>query len=261
MIEVIIPAYNCVDTIRRTLNSLIQQTNQDFTVFIIDDCSSQDIYSIIEEYAVTLSIQYLRNEKNLGVGMTRQKGIDTTRAEYIAFLDADDILLPNAINDWREEIANNNPEVIYSPFIYAQHTGCKVVDYFWMCHGKVYKTLFLKQYDIRESEQVKCIDDGYLNWQAFDLASNISLLTVPTYVQIYTQGSVTCTRDFHKRAVTDVALAKKLAAEKISRFKNDPFANYDAIDYQVKELLCNETESHKKIIKEIKHQLLVDCII
>ena len=159
--------------------------------------------------------------------------------------------MPNAISDWYIEIEKNSPDVIYSPFIYVCNMGCKVKDYFWMCHGKVYKTSFLRQYDIRESEQVKCIDDGYLNWQVFDLADNISLLINPTYVQIFTKGSVTCAIDFRKRAIKDVELAKELATKQISRFKDNPFVNYDAIYQNVKELIHSEEENYKNLLKRL----------
>ena len=254
MIEIIIPAYNCISTLDRTLDSLQNQSNKNFTVLIIDDCSTQDLCSVIERYKDTLSIQYLRNEKNMGVGMTRQKGIDETKAEYIAFLDADDILLSNAIDDWNKEIKNNEPDVIYSPFIYVWMGGCQIKDYFWMCHGKVYKTSFLRQYDIRESEQVKCIDDGYLNWQAFDLAKKVSLLTAPTYVQIYTKGSVTDSKEFSKKAVEDVALAKKMASKQISRFKNNPFYNYEQFYSKVKELVRTSEKENEGILRSITYE-------
>ena len=258
MIEIIIPAYNCASTLKRTLDSLLQQRDQRFTVLLIDDCSSQDIRSVVEQYKETLHIRYIRNESNRGVGMTRQRGIDETQSEYITFLDADDMLLPNAVDDWNQEIEKNSPDVIYSPFVYAWMGGCQVKDYFWMCHGKVYKTSFLRQYDIGEDEQVKCIDDGYLNWQAFDLANKISLLAVPTYIQIYTQGSVTCDRGFNKRAIKDVELAKKLATKQISRFKNNPFDQYDEFYDKVRELVKASEKDNKPMLRTITYKSLED---
>jgi hypothetical protein len=139
--------------------------------------------------------------------------------------------------------------------------GRQVKDYFWMCHGKVYKTSFLRQYDIRESEQVKCIDDGYLNWQAFDLAKSVSLLTVPTYVQIYTRGSVTDSKDFSKQAIEDVALAKKLAIKRISRFKDNPFDNYENYYSRVKELVVMYEEDNKRILRDITYKSVTDLIV
>lgn len=252
-IEIIIPAYNCISTLGRTLDSLVKQSNKNFSVLLIDDGSTQDILSIADIYKSILPIRYIKNEVNVGVGMTRQRGIDETAADYIAFLDADDILLPNAINDWYQEIDKNGPEAIYSPFAYAWNNSCKVVDYFWMCHGKVYKTSFLRQYDIREHEQVKCIDDGYLNWQVFDLASTVSLLTKPTYVQIYTKGSITCAKDFSKKALKDTELAKQLAAKQISRFKDNPFDRYEEFYNKVRALIRAEAENYKKVIRDYKH--------
>ena len=180
--------------------------------------------------------------------MTRQRGIDETQAEYITFLDADDILLPNAVKDWNQEIKKNSPDVIYSPFVYdGPFSGCHIKDYFWMCHGKVYKTSFLKHYDIQEDESVKCIDDGYLNWQIFDLANKVSLLTTPTYIQICTLGSVTTQPNFSKKAAVDVDKARVLAAQKISRFIKNPFERYENFYKQIKAIV-SDLEKDNKII-------------
>jgi glycosyltransferase involved in cell wall biosynthesis len=170
-LEIIIPAYNCETTLKRTLNSLVAQTNKAFTVLLVDDCSTQDIRTIADDYKDKLSIQYVRNTENVGCGMTRQKGIDETKADYITFLDADDILLPNAIDLWLNEINQTKPEVIYSPFFFFTKECISIrQNGFFMCHGKVYNVNFLKKYDICETPEVLCVDDAYLNWQVFDLA-------------------------------------------------------------------------------------------
>ena len=129
-----------------------------------------------------LSIQVIRNQSNLGVGLARQVGIDKTTADYICFVDADDMLLPNAIEDWNNEIEKNNPDVIATPVIYIKGRRPTIREEFWMCHGKVYKVSFLKEFDIREHESIKCFDDLYLNWQAFSLANNCSILSEPTAI-------------------------------------------------------------------------------
>lgn len=256
MIEIIIPAYNCMSTLGRTLDSLKKQSNKDFTVLLIDDCSSQDIFSIVERYKGCLNIKYIRNETNRGVGMTRQRGIDETNAEYIAFLDSDDILLSNAVDDWNKDININNPDAIYSPFIYVWSTGYKVADSFWMCHGKVYNTSFLKQYDIGESEQVVCIDDGYLNWQVFDLAKNVSMLTIPTYIQIDTKNSVTNTMKFKQNLHEDVKRAKKLAVKQISQFKDKPLYNYEKLYQDARKMVFMLNKDNKELIQRVTYKSL-----
>lgn len=69
--EIIIPAYNCMDTIKKALDSLVEQTNKNFTVLVIDDCSTQPIVSIIGLYKEKLNIRYIRNSCNVGCGMSR----------------------------------------------------------------------------------------------------------------------------------------------------------------------------------------------
>ena len=64
MINVIIPAYNCSKTLGRTLASLVAQTDQNFEVIIIDDCSTENIKNIIDDYNNKLKIIYIRNENN-----------------------------------------------------------------------------------------------------------------------------------------------------------------------------------------------------
>lgn len=234
IIDIIIPAYNCCNTIERTLNSLVEQTNQNFTVLVVDDCSAQDITSIVEKYMNQLHIRVVRNPENRGCGMSRQRGIDETNAEYVSFLDSDDVLLPNAVDIWLREIKKSKPDVLFTPFYYATKDKIKLeTDGFFMCHGKVYSVDFLRRYDIRESEHVKCLDDSYLNWQVFDLATNISLLKEPTYIYIDTKDSVTKSDSFRKKSAQDFVLAHSLALKQISRFKENPLSNYRDIDTKV----------------------------
>lgn len=242
-IDIIIPAYNCRDTIQRTLDSLVAQTNQNFTVLVVDDYSTQNIALIVEEYKDTLSIRYVRNPENRGCGMSRQRGIDETKAEYISFLDSDDVLLPNAVDIWLAEIEKSKPDVIYTPFFHATKEKIKLkTDGFFMCHGKVYSVGFLRKYDIRESEQVKCCDDSYLNWQVFDLAQKISLLMEPTYIYIETVGSVTNSASFRTESTQDFKRARSLVIKQIARFKENPLSNYRAIDIKVLTMLL-QTEA------------------
>ena len=71
MIDVIIPAYNCEKTLARTLSSLVAQTDSDFHTIVVDDCSTQDIKSIVNDFSKQLNITYIRNEANMGCGMSR----------------------------------------------------------------------------------------------------------------------------------------------------------------------------------------------
>lgn len=253
ILEIIIPAYNCSKTLNRALDSLVYQINKNFKVLIIDDCSTEDIKSIINTYFDKLNITYIKNEKNIGCGMTRQVGIDNTKANYISFLDADDVLLPNAVSDWLSEIDKNAPEVIYTPFINMKNNILlKSYSTLFMTHGKVYNVDFLRKYDIRESEQIKCNDDSYFNYQVFDLATNISILKNITHIYISTDGSITNSSGFLKQAFLENNLVTILVRQQISRFKDNPLQQYNRIQRQVNQMLFEEREYFTQQMEEIK---------
>lgn len=94
MISVIIPSYNSVQYVGQAVKSALNQTIQEeVEVIVIDDASGDHTQEAVKEISATMakrSLIYCRNEKNLGVAETRNKGIRMAKGEYIAFLDADD---------------------------------------------------------------------------------------------------------------------------------------------------------------------------
>lgn len=94
MISVIIPSYNSAQYVGQAVKSALSQTIQEeVEVIVIDDASSDHTQEAVKEISANMakrSLIYCRNEKNLGVAETRNKGIRMAKGEYIAFLDADD---------------------------------------------------------------------------------------------------------------------------------------------------------------------------
>ena len=89
LVSVIIPAYKCANFIHQALDSaLIQDVPME--ILVINDRSPDSLDQAMEAYREYPQIRYLKNEKNMGVAETRNKGIRLARGEYIAFLDADD---------------------------------------------------------------------------------------------------------------------------------------------------------------------------
>lgn len=90
LVSVVIPAYNCIQYIGQALDSaLIQDVPME--IIVINDCSRDDLDGFMKPYLEKHpQIHYLKNEKNLGVAETRNRGVRHARGKYIAFLDADD---------------------------------------------------------------------------------------------------------------------------------------------------------------------------
>lgn len=95
-ISVIMPNYNCEKYISEAIESILNQTFNDFEFIIIDDSSTDNSWEIIQEYAKKDErIVALKNEKNLWVSKTRNKAINISKWEYIALMDSDDISIIN----------------------------------------------------------------------------------------------------------------------------------------------------------------------
>ena len=91
--SVVIPLYNKEEFIENSLNSVLSQTFQDFEIIIIDDCSTDRSLSMVKQFT-DKRIKIIEHPKNKGLSASRNTGIKTANAEYIAFLDADDLWKP-----------------------------------------------------------------------------------------------------------------------------------------------------------------------
>jgi len=89
LVSVIIPAYRCANFISKAVDSVLSQ-DVPLEIFVINDCSPDNLDPIVEPYRKLPYFHYLKNETNLGVAQTRNKGVQLAKGEYIAFLDADD---------------------------------------------------------------------------------------------------------------------------------------------------------------------------
>jgi glycosyltransferase involved in cell wall biosynthesis len=96
--SVIIPTYNRADFISDTINSVLNQTHQNFELIIIDDGSTDNTNIIIKNFQQTDNrIKYFYQE-NKGRCIARNKGIKEAKAQWICFLDSDDIFLDNHLH-------------------------------------------------------------------------------------------------------------------------------------------------------------------
>ena len=109
MVSVILPFYNAEQTLRNSLDSLRRQLYKDFELILVDDGSTDNSLSIAKSFVQEndLTIQLIHQE-NKGVSAARNTGIDAARGEYLAFLDADDTLAPEAL---QTAISNLSPNV------------------------------------------------------------------------------------------------------------------------------------------------------
>lgn len=95
-VSVILPAYNAEKYIKEAVDSILSQTFGDFELIVINDCSKDSTEQILLSYTDPRLV-YVKNEENLGVAGTLNKGLKLAKGQYIARMDADDISLPQRI--------------------------------------------------------------------------------------------------------------------------------------------------------------------
>lgn len=89
MVTVIIPAYNAERYIENAVDSVLAQSVR-AAIIVVDDCSTDDTAERLKKYMSDDRVTYIKNEHNLGVAESRNRGIRLAGTKYIAFLDADD---------------------------------------------------------------------------------------------------------------------------------------------------------------------------
>lgn len=98
LISVITPAYNAEDFIAETIDSVLNQTYEHWEMIIIDDCSTDGTVEKINTYTDD-RITLIELKKNSGSGIARNRGIDAANGRFIAFLDSDDLWLPEKLEN------------------------------------------------------------------------------------------------------------------------------------------------------------------
>ena len=110
-ITLIIPVYNMEDYIDDCLQSLLNQTYNDFETIIIDDGSTDKSVEKILSYKDKFKFRLIK-QKNAGLGPTRNVGIKNASRKYVAFLDSDDEIINVYMERLFNVIKSSNPDII-----------------------------------------------------------------------------------------------------------------------------------------------------
>ena len=114
-LSVIIPLFDAEPFIEHCLVSVLSQTLQDIEVIVVDDCSTDRSAEIVEKLAARdFRLKLLRHDQKRGKGSARNAALERARGKYVFFLDCEDILLKNAMEDLFRAAEETNAEVVHS---------------------------------------------------------------------------------------------------------------------------------------------------
>ncbi|EGR3199044.1 glycosyltransferase family 2 protein, partial [Vibrio parahaemolyticus] len=97
LVSVIMPCYNGEQYIRESIESVLQQTYKNWELIIIDDASNDNSVMIVNDFLNDSRIKLLTNNYEKGAAGARQTGIDSSNGQLIAFLDSDDLWMPQKL--------------------------------------------------------------------------------------------------------------------------------------------------------------------
>lgn len=123
LVSVIIPAYNSKRFISETLNSVVNQTYKNLEVIVVDDGSTDGVDEVIQKFSqADRRVQYVR-QANLGVSAARNHGFRHSTGNFIAFLDADDVWLPDNLRIKMAYFQKSNVGLLHSDAILIDETS------------------------------------------------------------------------------------------------------------------------------------------
>ena len=108
LVSIIMPSYNTGKYIAAAINSVIEQTYQNWELLIVDDGSSDNTDEIVELYLEDQRIKYFKNKKNRGAAVSRNRALKKAKGKWIAFLDSDDLWKPEKLKKQISFMKKNN---------------------------------------------------------------------------------------------------------------------------------------------------------
>jgi glycosyltransferase involved in cell wall biosynthesis len=109
LVSVIIPTYNRAETVSRAIDSVLDQTYEDFEVLVVDDGSSDGTEAVLESYDDN-RVRPIYHETNQGANVARNTGLEYARGKYVAFLDSDDEWQPEKLDTQLDVLEKRSTE-------------------------------------------------------------------------------------------------------------------------------------------------------
>ena len=115
LVSIIMPLYNCEQYIAKSIESVINQTYQDWDLLVVDDCSTDKSVEVVKSFN-DKRIKLLSNEHNSGAALSRNYALREAKGKWIAFLDSDDTWLPTKLEEQLQFMNENNYSFTYSDY-------------------------------------------------------------------------------------------------------------------------------------------------
>lgn len=115
-VSVIMPSYNTAKYIAASIASVQRQTYQSWELIIVDDCSTDHTDAVVTPFLSDTRIRYLKNERNSGAAVSRNRALREAKGKWIAFLDSDDLWVPEKLEKQIRFMEEHNYAFTYTDY-------------------------------------------------------------------------------------------------------------------------------------------------
>lgn len=253
IISILMPVYNVENYIDEAIESILNQTYQNFELIVVDDCSTDNTYEHVEKYSRNNSkVKLFKNNENMKICKTLNRALSEAKGDYIARMDGDDISTPDRLEvlmgylekhkdislvgsyligiDEKSEQFNYKKYPLSNKYIQMSNKYISSVSHFWLTYKSVYEAL-----------------EGYRNIpyaEDYDFLLRGQLLgfkyaNVDEYLYLYRlrQGNtVSANGLIQRKTVRYVQMLHKFEKKKIYKYNENDYQKY---------IYCTEEEKNK----------------
>lgn len=238
LISIIVPTYNVEKYIRTCIESILAQTYRNVEVIIVNDGSTDQSLAVISDLICSHHNVKVINQKNQGLSVARNTGIDVATGKYITFVDPDDKIMPGFVSSLYQiadktgadivrgsfrDFNGNIPKDWVPDFNVPTNCGTIVLDQFlssnisFVVWSSIYRLDFINSNHIRFTPGIVVYEDIDFTTRAYMLAKLVATSPEPNYAYRIRQGSILTTNNAQKMSLSE----EKVISQFISMLKHE----------------------------------------
>lgn len=213
-VSIIVPVYNAEATLRRCVDSILNQDYRDFELILVNDGSQDGSGAICDAYAAQDPRVTAIHKPNTGVSDTRNLAISRAQGTYLQFLDSDDWITPDATTLLVQTAQQHSCDLVISDFYrvvgervsrkgdidddtvlsreeYAAHMMENPADFYYgVLWNKLYRRSIVDRWHLRMDPEISWCEDFMFNLEYIRHAETFCALQIPIYYYVKTKGSL-----------------------------------------------------------------------
>ena len=125
LVSIVMPSFNTAPFIAESIKSVLAQTYYDWELIIVDDCSTDNTDDVVKHFLNDSRIHYLKNDKNSGAAVSRNRALREANGRWIAFLDSDDLWMSDKLSKQISFMEENDYHFSYTNYAEINTDGQK----------------------------------------------------------------------------------------------------------------------------------------